>query len=160
MIFAQDVASSTFKLLFTKNHLSNTYYKYREFCNGIKLIKDLGSYNLLLWLFHGKTSSSPYNVHSKILKVDCILSSSHYKEIPRLKSLQVFMNLQESSRIPLWTSRHLWETKQTNKRSSLKKNGEISSHKTNMKHPLSQTNMHYLKLINVITLKLSLRSLT
>ena len=45
-IFAEDVAFSTLKFLFTKNHLSNNYYKYREFCNGIKPIKDLGSYNI------------------------------------------------------------------------------------------------------------------
>ena len=53
-------------------------------------------YNLLLWLFHGKTSSSPYIDHSNRLNVDSILSSSHNIEIPRLKGLQLFLSLQES----------------------------------------------------------------
>ena len=76
-----------------------------------------GSYNLPLWLFHGKTSSSPYIDHCNKLSIDSILLSSHDKEIPRLKGFQVFLSLQESL---LWTSRYLWEKKQTNKRSSSK----------------------------------------
>ena len=94
-IFALDVALQLWSFFSSKNILSNNYYKYRAFCNGIKPIQIM---NLTISpLGYSMVKPHPHHTmfHSNKLNVDSILSSSHYKEIPRLKGLQVFLSLQE-----------------------------------------------------------------
>ena len=126
--FAQDVASSPLRLLSSKESPKQQLIQIKRFLQWNQANRNKGSYNLPLWLFHGKTSSSPYIDHSNKLNVDSIISSSHYKEIPRLKGLQVFLSLQESL---LWTSKYPWEKKQPTREFLPKKNGEKLSHKQN-----------------------------
>ena len=92
-------------------------------------------YNLLLWLFHGKTSSSPYIDHSNRLNVDSILSSSHYKEIPRLtrsSSLLEFL----SSRIPFFELQSTYEKRNNQQENFFQRrmvrNYHISKNKTSL----------------------------
>ena len=61
--------SSPLKLLFFTYQLSNFLLQILSVLQWNQANKDLGSYNLPLWLFHGKTSSSPYNFHSNKLKL-------------------------------------------------------------------------------------------
>ena len=95
-----------------------------------------GSYNLPLWLFHGKTSSSPHIDHSNKLNVDSILSSSHYKEIPRLKvfkSSWVFKN-------PFFELQSTYEKRNNQQENFFQRRMVRNYHISKIKLPLSLTN--------------------
>ena len=78
--FAQDVASSPLRLLSSNTHLSNNWYKYREFCNnGIKptLIKDLTISPF------GYSMAKPHPHHTLITPINSMLIAFSHPHITK-----------------------------------------------------------------------------